>query len=112
MPEKIRFSIIGFGNIGLRHARQIEQNPNTELVAVNITDCNQFSIRVLLYLPCMAQANISKTNYRETYFFRHQCSKVKNDNGKFTVCGISFRNYCSMLLKNCLSQMHFKSLLS
>jgi UDP-N-acetyl-2-amino-2-deoxyglucuronate dehydrogenase len=34
MPEKIRFSIIGFGNIGLRHARQIEQNPNTELVAV------------------------------------------------------------------------------
>ena len=34
MAEKIRFSIIGFGNIGRRHAIQIQQNPDTELVAV------------------------------------------------------------------------------
>ena len=34
MPDKIRFSIIGFGNIGRRHAGQILQNPGTELVAV------------------------------------------------------------------------------
>lgn len=34
MPEKILFSIVGFGNIGSRHARQIEQNPDTTLVAV------------------------------------------------------------------------------
>ncbi len=34
MPDKIRFSIVGFGNIGRRHAGQILQNPNTELVAV------------------------------------------------------------------------------
>jgi UDP-N-acetyl-2-amino-2-deoxyglucuronate dehydrogenase len=34
MSEKIRFSIVGFGNIGRRHAVQIRQNPDTELVAV------------------------------------------------------------------------------
>ena len=32
--NKIRFSIIGFGNIGRRHAEHILQNPATELVAV------------------------------------------------------------------------------
>ena len=34
MPNKIRFCIVGFGNIGRRHAGQILQNPHTELVAV------------------------------------------------------------------------------
>lgn len=34
MSEKIRFSIVGFGNIGRRHAGQILQNTDTELVAV------------------------------------------------------------------------------
>ena len=34
MPDKIRFSIVGFGNIGRRHAGQIQQNADTELVAV------------------------------------------------------------------------------
>jgi UDP-N-acetyl-2-amino-2-deoxyglucuronate dehydrogenase len=34
MSEKIRFSIVGFGNIGRRHAEHIIQNPATELVAV------------------------------------------------------------------------------
>ncbi len=34
MPDKIRFSIVGFGNIGRRHAGQILQNADTELVAV------------------------------------------------------------------------------
>lgn len=34
MTEKIRFSIVGFGNIGRRHAEHIMQNPDTELVAV------------------------------------------------------------------------------
>ena len=34
MPAKIRFSIVGFGNIGRRHAVQILQNPNAELIAV------------------------------------------------------------------------------
>lgn len=34
MQKKIRFSIIGFGNIGSRHAVQITNNPATELVAV------------------------------------------------------------------------------
>lgn len=34
MPDSIRFLIVGFGNIGHRHALQIEQNPDTTLVAV------------------------------------------------------------------------------
>ncbi len=34
MPDKIRFSIVGFGNIGRRHAEHIIDNPETELVAV------------------------------------------------------------------------------
>jgi UDP-N-acetyl-2-amino-2-deoxyglucuronate dehydrogenase len=34
MPDKIRFSIVGYGNIGHRHALQIAQNPDTTLVAV------------------------------------------------------------------------------
>jgi len=34
MPHKVRFSIIGYGNIGRRHATQILQNPAAELVAV------------------------------------------------------------------------------
>jgi predicted dehydrogenase len=38
MPDKIRFSIVGFGNIGRRHAGQILQNPDTQLVAVCDTD--------------------------------------------------------------------------
>ena len=38
MPDNIRFSIIGYGNIGHRHAGQIEQNPHTTLVAVCDTD--------------------------------------------------------------------------
>ncbi len=38
MPDKIRFSIVGFGNIGRRHAGQILQNPDTELVAICDTD--------------------------------------------------------------------------
>jgi UDP-N-acetyl-2-amino-2-deoxyglucuronate dehydrogenase len=38
MPEKIRFSIIGYGNIGRRHASHILHNPATELVAICDTD--------------------------------------------------------------------------
>jgi UDP-N-acetyl-2-amino-2-deoxyglucuronate dehydrogenase len=34
MTGSIRFSIVGFGNIGQRHAGQILQNPDTTLVAV------------------------------------------------------------------------------
>ena len=34
MPEKIRFSIVGFGNIGRRHAAHIVHNPETTLVSV------------------------------------------------------------------------------
>lgn len=34
MAENIRFSIVGFGNIGRRHAEHILQNPHTTLVAV------------------------------------------------------------------------------
>src|SRR4051812_6965795 len=32
--DTIRFAIVGFGNIGRRHAEHIMQNPNAELVAV------------------------------------------------------------------------------
>jgi UDP-N-acetyl-2-amino-2-deoxyglucuronate dehydrogenase len=34
MAEKIRFCIVGYGNIGRRHAEHIIQNPSTDLVAV------------------------------------------------------------------------------
>ena len=34
MADNIRFSIIGFGNIGRRHAEHILQNPDTALIAV------------------------------------------------------------------------------
>ncbi|MFI5196914.1 MAG: Gfo/Idh/MocA family protein [Chitinophagales bacterium] len=34
MPENILFSIVGFGNIGRRHAEHIMHNPDTKLVAV------------------------------------------------------------------------------
>ncbi|MBS1688270.1 MAG: Gfo/Idh/MocA family oxidoreductase [Bacteroidetes bacterium] len=34
MTDTIRFAIVGFGNIGRRHAEHIMQNPHTELVAV------------------------------------------------------------------------------
>jgi len=34
MPESIRFCIVGFGNIGRRHAEHIIDNENTTLVAV------------------------------------------------------------------------------
>ncbi len=34
MTNKIRFAIVGYGNIGTRHAQHINDNPNTELVAV------------------------------------------------------------------------------
>src|SRR5437868_1232051 len=34
MTDKIRFSIVGFGNIGRRHAEHIMHNPSTELVAI------------------------------------------------------------------------------
>ncbi len=34
MHKKIRFSIVGFGNIGRRHAEQITRNENAELIAV------------------------------------------------------------------------------
>lgn len=34
MSEKIRFSIVGYGNIGTRHAEHILQNPHTELIAI------------------------------------------------------------------------------
>ncbi len=32
--KKIRFAIVGFGNIGRRHAEHIQNNPDTDLVAV------------------------------------------------------------------------------
>lgn len=38
MPNKIRFAIVGFGNIGRRHAEHIMANAATELVAVCDTD--------------------------------------------------------------------------
>lgn len=38
MDNKVRFLIVGFGNIGSRHAAQIAANPATELVAVCDTD--------------------------------------------------------------------------
>lgn len=34
MQKKIRFSIVGYGNIGKRHATQIQNNPDATLVAV------------------------------------------------------------------------------
>lgn len=34
MTDTLRFAIVGFGNIGRRHAEHIIQNPQTELVAV------------------------------------------------------------------------------
>lgn len=34
MSGKVRFCIVGFGNIGGRHAKHILENPSTELVAV------------------------------------------------------------------------------
>lgn len=34
MSNRLRFSIVGFGNIGRRHAEHILNNPNTELVAI------------------------------------------------------------------------------
>jgi UDP-N-acetyl-2-amino-2-deoxyglucuronate dehydrogenase len=34
MTEKLRFAIVGFGNIGRRHAEHILHNPATELVAI------------------------------------------------------------------------------
>jgi len=34
MTDTLRFAIVGFGNIGRRHAEHIMQNPHTELVAV------------------------------------------------------------------------------
>ncbi len=34
MPDKIRFAIVGYGNIGRRHAMHIQHNPATELVAI------------------------------------------------------------------------------
>jgi len=34
MTDTLRFAIVGFGNIGRRHAEYIIQNPQTELVAV------------------------------------------------------------------------------
>src|ERR1700677_5029337 len=34
MKDPIRFSIVGFGNIGKRHATHILHNPHTALVAV------------------------------------------------------------------------------
>lgn len=34
MQHKVRFSIVGYGNIGRRHAAQILQNPAAELLAV------------------------------------------------------------------------------
>jgi predicted dehydrogenase len=34
MADKIRFLIVGYGNIGRRHAAHIQQNEHTELVAV------------------------------------------------------------------------------
>lgn len=34
MTGKIKFAIVGFGNIGRRHAKHILDNPDTELVAV------------------------------------------------------------------------------
>lgn len=38
MQQNIRFSIVGFGNIGRRHATQIMQNPHATLVSVCDTD--------------------------------------------------------------------------
>ncbi|MBK8684735.1 MAG: Gfo/Idh/MocA family oxidoreductase [Bacteroidetes bacterium] len=32
--EKIRFAIIGLGNIGVRHAKHIEAHPDAHLVSV------------------------------------------------------------------------------
>lgn len=34
MTDKIRFGIVGFGNIGRRHANHIINNPSTELISV------------------------------------------------------------------------------
>lgn len=34
MSNQLRFSIVGFGNIGRRHAEHILHNPNTDLVAI------------------------------------------------------------------------------
>lgn len=38
MPQNIRFLIVGFGNIGRRHAAHIMANESTELIAVCDTD--------------------------------------------------------------------------
>ena len=52
MPDNIRFSIVGFGNIGRRHAEHILQNPDATLVAVcdiNIAAKSHLPEGVLFY---------------------------------------------------------------
>jgi predicted dehydrogenase len=41
MRDKIKFSVIGFGHIGKRHARIIAENPNTELISITDIDEGQ-----------------------------------------------------------------------
>ncbi|HXS36654.1 MAG TPA: Gfo/Idh/MocA family oxidoreductase [Flavipsychrobacter sp.] len=50
MNEKIRFAIVGFGNIGRRHAEHIMQNPSTQLVAVCDKDASVQS-KIPGYIP-------------------------------------------------------------
>ena len=40
--DKLKFSVVGFGRIGKRHAKIIQEFDSTELISVVDTDSDQF----------------------------------------------------------------------
>jgi len=69
--KKVRFGIVGYGNIGSRHAHHIIENPNAELVAVaslqekpDGLNCNYYtSLEELLDAEQIDVLNVCTPNY-------------------------------------------------
>ncbi len=69
--KKVRFGIVGYGNIGSRHAHHILENPNAELVAVaslqekpDELNCTYYqSVEAMLDAEDMDVLNVCTPNY-------------------------------------------------
>ncbi|MGB0931866.1 MAG: Gfo/Idh/MocA family protein [Chitinophagales bacterium] len=93
---KIRFAIIGFGNIGTRHAQHILNHPNAELTAVCDIDKSKLQLQliegkenILLsndYHHLLQQSNIDVVNVCTPNYLHHPMTIDALKAGKNVVC--------------------------
>ncbi|MFK7906247.1 MAG: Gfo/Idh/MocA family protein, partial [Chitinophagales bacterium] len=94
-PSFINFAIIGFGNIGTRHAKHIFNHPNAKLLAVCDIDESKLQNSFIEeeniptftdYRKLLEQSNIGVVNVCTPNYLHHPMTIAALEAGKHVVC--------------------------